>query len=207
MQHFIPKIKKPGGGRFVTFHSLASAQTLMKYRPHFVEEYDPSQPRRKNMVAPFDKGTFVKPVKQCFVKNPRTMPMTRIMLALLTGWAGQGGCIETTVGIIGKHLSRCRRQVFRYLKDAVEEGYLSYTKTKDRIGRYTGIKIWLNFAAIRFTTYRKPKKAVKPAETVGVTLKAETNGKYIYNRVGDAEMRDALERLGALIENKSDNTS
>jgi len=123
------------------------------------------------------------------------MPMTRLMLTLLSGWAGNGGTIETTIGIVAKHLGRCRRQVFRYLKDAVEEGYLFYNRTKDRIGRYTGIRVWLNFPAIRFTTSRKPKVVRKSAEKLGVTLKSETNGKHLFNRDRDTDLWDRLERF------------
>lgn len=147
------------------------------------------------MDAPADNNTFVKPIRQSFVKNPRLMPMTRIMITLLSGWAGHGGTIETTIGIIAKHVGRCRRQVFRYLKDAVEEGYLFYNRTKDRIGRYTGIRISLNFPVIRFNTSRKPKKQSKAAEKLDVTLKSETNGKHLFNRDIDPDLWDRLERF------------
>ena len=148
------------------------------------------------MEAPVDKNTFVKPIKQCFVKNPRLMPMTRLMLTLISGWAGNGGTIETTIGIIGKHIRRCRRQVFRYLKDAVEEGYLSYSRTKDRVGRYTGIKIWLNFSAIRYSGSRKSKTEPKCAETLDVTLRAETNSKSIITTQKDDEVWKRLLHFG-----------
>lgn len=177
---------------------MSYTSALMQYKPHFIANIDPSKPRRKSMVAPTDNNTFVKPIRQCFVKNPRMMPMTRMMLTLLAGWSGAGGSIETTTGIIGKHLSRCRRQVFRYLKDAVEEGYLSYTRTKDRIGRYTGIKLWLNFSAIRFEANKKSNGKQKNAETLDVTQKSETNSKYIYKPIKDDELHDALARLASL---------
>ncbi len=125
------------------------------------------------------------------------MPMTRIMLTLLAGWAGQGGSIETTTGIIGKHIGRCRRQVFRYLKDAEEEGYLFYRRTKDRIGRYTGIKVWLNFAAIRCRKLQKPKNRPKAAENLDVTYMSETNGKHIYKGKEDEGIREAIERMAS----------
>ena len=147
-----------------------------------------------------DNNTFVKPIKQGFVKNGRMMPMTRIMLTLLAGWAGQGGCIKTTTGIIGKHLGRCRRQIFRYLQDAVEEGYLTYSRTKDRVGRYTGINIWLNFAAIRFSNTRKPKKAANAPEMLDVTQESETNSKFLYNKEADPKMEAALGRFAATLD-------
>jgi hypothetical protein len=151
------------------------------------------------MEVPFDNNTFVKPIRQCFVKNPRLMPMTRLMLTLLSGWAGQGDAIKTTIGIIAKHMGRCRRQVFRYLKDAVEEGYLFYNRTKDRIGRYTGIKIWLNFPAIRFTTSRNQKKPRETAKNLDVTLKSETNSKSIYTTQKDEEIWNKLLSFGATL--------
>lgn len=191
-----PKICRPK--RVGGFTALSYTSALMQYKPHFVTEIDASKPRRKNMVAPTDNNTFVKSIRQCFVKNPRMMPMTRMMLTLLAGWAGQGGSIETTTGIIGKHLSRCRRQIFRYLQDAIEEGYLSYTRTKDRIGRYTGIKIWLNFSAIRFETAKKAQKKPKAAEILDVTQKSETNSKYIYKPIKDDQLQCALARLASL---------
>lgn len=171
MQTFSHPIWKRAGA----FSSLAMTSPIMALLPYTQLENDPSRPRRKSMDAPIDNQTFVKPIKQCFVKNPRLMPMTRLMLTLISGWAGNGGTIETTTGILARHIGRCRRQVFRYLKDALEEGYLSYSRTKDRAGRYTGIRIWLNFPAIRFTRYIKPKTGCKTAETVAMTLKSEIN--------------------------------
>lgn len=181
--------------------ALPQTSVLMQYKPHFVTNIDPSKPKRKNLIAPEDNNTFVKPIKQSFMKNPRMMPNTKIMLTLLAGWAGNGDAIETTVGIIGKHLSRCRRQIHRYLQDAVEEGFISYTRRKDKIGRYIGIKIYLNFAAIRFTKFIKSKKQrnpSKPAENIDVTLKADTNSNYYLsysNTQDDTELWDKLSRL------------
>lgn len=170
---------------------------MMTLLPYVGQGGDPSKPRRKNMDAPPDNNTFVKPIKQCFVKNPRLMPMTRLMLTLISGWAGQRGAIETTTGILAKHLGRCRRQIFRYLQDAAEEGYLYYNRTKDRIGRYTGIRVWLNFPAIRFTRFRKSQTERKAAENLDVTLKAETNGNTYINRRMDDGLWDTLERFAA----------
>lgn len=194
MQYNIPRIQRPRGGGFRSFSSLSHPLPLMAYGPNFMEGCDPSLPRRKRLVAPDDRGTFVKPLKQVFIKNPRTMPMTRLMLALLSGWAGQGGHVDTTVGVIGKHIGRCRRQVFRYLRDAAEEGLLTYSRTKDRVGRYTGIRVWLNFGAIRYDSSRK-KTGGKAAASLAVTSKSETNGKHIYNGVKDGEISAALERM------------
>lgn len=187
-----PKLYRPRVGGFTP---LIQVQTLMKYRPHFVTDIDPSKPKRKNLVAPPDRGLFVKPIKQCFVKNPRLMPMSKVMITLLAGWGGQGIAIETTIGIIGKHLSRCRRQVFRYLQDAVEEGYLTYSRTKDKIGRYTGVKVYLNYAAIQFSKGRKPKKSKQTAENIDVTHKSETNDKYILDTKEDEELWSKLAQL------------
>lgn len=188
-----PKNRSGQGGMML----LAHCASVQEYLPYAERPADTMQPRRKSLAAPQDNNTFVKPIKQCFVKNPRLMPMTRLMLTLLSGWAGQGGSIETTIGIIAKHIGRCRRQVFRYLQDALEEGYLYYSRTKDRIGRYTGIKIRLNFGAIRFTRCRTPKNRSKTAQTLDVTFESDTNNKYIFNKDSDPGMWDKLSRFAA----------
>jgi len=197
MSHY-PKVSRPRGGGFVQLPKVAA---LMQYKPHFVSDIDLSKPKRKNLITPDENNAFVKPIKQSFMKNPRMMPNTKIMLTLLSGWAGKGDAIETTVGVIGKHLTRCRRQIHRYLQDAVEEGFITYTRRKDKIGRYIGIKIYLNFAAIRFTRFVKKQtqnKDVKAAENIDVTLKAETNTKHYLsynNPQDDTELWDRLSRL------------
>ena len=186
----------PTRRRAGTFSTLALTSPMLSLLPYAGQGGDPSKPRRKSMDAPVDNNTFVKPIRQSFVKNPRLMPMTRLMLTLLSGWAGRGDAIKTTIGIIAKHMGRCRRQVFRYLKDAVEEGYLFYSRTKDRIGRYTGVRISLNFPAIRFKTSRKPQKHSKAAENLDVTLKSETNGKSLYTNRKDDEIWKKLISFG-----------
>jgi len=150
---------------------ISRTASVWAYQPFQLTGNEAPTLRRKSLACPQDNGTFVKPLRQAFVKNPRLMPMTRIALTLLAGWAGHGDPIKTTVGIIAKHLGRSRRQVFRYLQDAAEEGYLWYSKTKDRIGRYTGICVRLNFAAIR---YEKRKKPAETAEKLEVTEESDT---------------------------------
>ena len=120
-------------------------------------------PYLKTLLAPKtaiykSNKAFIKPIKQDFIKDSRLLPMNRCMLALLVGWAGQEQAIETTRGIIAKHIGRSVRQISRYLAEAVEAGYLTYAYTKDRIGYITGIKIYLNFAAL------KPQKPIKKAK-------------------------------------------
>ncbi len=179
-----------------TFWHLGTTSIVKSLLPYTKGQgADPDLPKRKSLDAPIDNHTFVKPIKQCFIKNPRLMPMTRIMLTLLVGWAGQGGSIKTTVGIIAKHLGRSRRQVFRYLKDAVEEGYLTYSRTKDRIGLYTGISVWLNFPAIRFTKFKaKTKKPADKHRKPAVTYTSDTNHKNILNtKKGDELWKSLLE--------------
>ncbi len=58
-------------------------------------------PSRYFWERPTDNGSYVLPVKQSFVRDARLMPGTRIMLTLLTGWAGTGRPLETTEGTIG----------------------------------------------------------------------------------------------------------
>ena len=190
------KLTYPNNRRLGTFKSLGMTSPLMALLPYTEQEGDLSKPRRKRMSVPCDNDTFVKPVKQSFVKNPRLMPMTRLMLTLISGWAGDGKPIETTTGVIAKHLRRSRRQVFRYLHDAVEEGYLFYTRTKDRVGRYTGIRIKLNIPAIRFTKFKKQKKVRKTAEPLAMTFKSEINTKHIYNKEKEDKTWKALLNFG-----------
>ena len=105
-------------------------------------------PRRKGLIRPEASETFVLPIRQSFVRDARLMPGTTRMLCLLAGWAGNGHAIETTLGILGRHLSRSERQIQRYLKDAAEEGYLIVTKVANRLGYIIGLRIRINPASI-----------------------------------------------------------
>ena len=122
-------------------------------------------PRRYFLERPEDNGTYVLPIKQSFVKDARLMPGTRIMLALLTGWAGTGKPLQLTQGTLAKHLRRSVRQVYRYLKDAAREGYLRYAYTKNRLGMITGLQIYLSFDLLRPTLKKRRPKPVKPDRT------------------------------------------
>lgn len=180
---------------------LSQTASLWALKPFAERESLANSPTRKSLACPPDRGTFVKPLKQSFVRNPRLMPMTRIMLTLLAGWAGHGDSIKTTIGIIAKHLGKSRRQLFRYLKDAAEEGYLYWTKTKDRIGRYTGICVRLNFGAIRYEKARRTKDAKpKRAETLAVPCESDTKTIFSINLPGEEKfqerMRDVCLRNG-----------
>ena len=138
--------------------SLASTPIVWSAAPYIAHQVVNSDLKRKAEPAPSDDNTFIKPLKQVFIRNQRLMPGTRLMISLLAGWSGNGDPIKTTMSSIAKHLGRSSRQVFRYLKDAVEEGYLRYTPLKDRHYRYVGICVELNLQAIRFKTWDKRKK-------------------------------------------------
>ena len=148
-----------------------------------------TSPARKGYVLTGHSNAFVKPVKQDFVRNARLMPGTRCMVLMLMGWAGQEQALETTIGIIANKLGRCRRQVQRYLRDAIEEGILFYSRTKDRMGYYTGIKVHLNFLALK-PCFNRPK----PQQPRDVTLESDTNSKHIYTEVEQAYM-DKIEDI------------
>ncbi len=180
------------------FAQVSNAPFVRALLPYYdANDLRPGEPRRKAMISPVDDGSFVKPIKQCFVRNPRTMPMTRLMLILLAGWNGKGGIIETTTGTIARNLSRSRRMVFNYLQDAVEHGFLIYTRKKDRMGYYVGIRITLNTQAIRRTFQkRKPiKNEQKTAENHDVKLIADTNYNYILNKEEKDPIMEALARI------------
>jgi hypothetical protein len=149
-------------------------------------------PRRYFYQRAPDKGAYVLPLKQSFIKDGRLMPGTRIMLALLVGWAGTGRPLETTQPTLAKHLQRSVRQVFRYLKDAAREGYLSYAYTKNRLGMITGLKIYLSFPLMRPNLKRKPRpKPAKPART----HTADTNTLIKDSYLIDEKLGSGLEKL------------
>ncbi len=78
------------------------------------------------------------------------MDSTARLVTLLSGWAGHNQAIETTQGILAKHLGKSVRQIQRMLQDAIREGLLSYNYTKSRAtGMITGIRIYLRFSRIR----------------------------------------------------------
>ena len=143
-----------------------------------------------------DTGSYVLPIKQSFVKDARLMPGTRCLLALLVGWAGKGRELKTTQGVLGKHIGRSVRQIYRYLKDAAREGYLTYNYTKNRIGAITGIKIFLSFELLRPNLKKKPENGRNQDRT----QRSDTNTllKYSYNK--DVELEKRLDRLRNLIE-------
>lgn len=156
--------------------------------------FNPDQPRRKTLTRIQDNGTFVLPLKQSFIKDARIMPGTMRMLALLAGWTGRQdkAVVETTQGILGKHLGRSVRQIYRYLQDAMEEGYLLYSYTKNRMGYITGIKVWLNSLAIR--RQATPKKA-KIRRNQDRTFESDTNDKYKLIDKKDDKLWERLERF------------
>lgn len=185
--------KERGGG----FRRLEGSFVLQPLQSYLEPPNQLDQPKRKSLNAPFDDGTFVKPIKQSFVHNPRLMPMTRIMLTQLTGWMGKGRALETTIGIIAKKIRRSPRMVWNYLQDAVEEGYLRYTRTKNRKGLYTGIRIYLNFAAIRFQTLKKKAKK-QPQRPVHADMKypSDTNYNHYNSRGIDEDLITRLLKIG-----------
>ena len=189
-----------GGG----FLQLSSISTILEYKPHQTRRMvDNNHPKRKTLEAIQDDGTFIKPLKQCFMRNPRLRPMTRVMLSLLSGWNGAGkGGVKTTTSIIAKHLSRSRRMVFNYLQEAVEEGYLFYTKITDKMGYYIGIKVFLNFRAIR-KSFKKPEhKDVSMQETHkirDVKYSSERNTNSINKIEKDEELKEVLTRMALKI--------
>lgn len=185
-----------GEGRFNPLSHAPSIRALMAY--YDPQELDHERPRRKSMVLPEDMGAFIKPLKQCFIRNPRLSPMTRMMLILLSGWNGSGqGGVETTIGTIAEHLCRSRRMVFHYLKDAMEEGYLSYSRIKNRMGYYIGIKIYLNFDAIRKSF--QPRSGIKTRPESrrmrDVKQSADTNNNLINTKRMDEELMSTLARF------------
>ncbi len=185
-----------GGG----LKSLSSVHVLLRFMPYLEEgTFQEGQPLRKRKMVPEEKGAFIQPLKASFMANPRLMPCSRIMIAMLAGWAGKGTSIKTTVGAIGRNLNRCARQVHRYLKDAQEEGYLVYSRTKDRMGYYTGIQIYLNFGTIRHF-YKRRSGDNKPQSRRNGALTPMSDTKYNY-LLKDQVDEDITTRLMRMAQN------
>lgn len=182
-------------GSFSPLRSISAVQQFTPYQDKPSIKY---KPKRKSLEAPIDDGTFIKPLKQSFIRNPKLMPMTRMMLSLLSGWNGAGqGSVKTTTGTIARHLSRSNRMVFNYLQDAMEQGYLSYSKIKDRMGYYIGIKIYLNFGAIRkeFKKRENTKKGQNFAENRDRKYTSEIKNNLILDSYKDKELMTTLARF------------
>ncbi len=146
-------------------------------------------PSRAKAIEPEDKGLFILPMKQSFMKNRRIMDSTARMVSLLAGWAGQGIAIETTQGIIANHIGKSVRQVRRMLLDAWREGYLTYSYTKNRIGLITGIKIFLKFPRIL------KEKTMQTRRKPATTLTSDTNRNIYINNRNDSGVGDRLRRM------------
>ncbi len=146
-------------------------------------------PSRAKAIEPEDNGTFILPMKQCFMKNRRIMDSTARMVSLLAGWAGQGGSIKTTQGIIAMHIGKSVRQVQRMLLDAWREGYLTYSYTKNRIGLITGINIFLKFPRIF------KQKSVLTRRNPATTLTSDTNRNIYINNKNDNGVGYRLRRM------------
>lgn len=176
-------------------HINASSLLRVLSAPQFSGVY---APKRKGLPIPsLAINAFVRPVRQSFVTNPRMMPQTRCMVLMLMGWAGHEQALETTIGIIAKKIGRSARQVHRYLQDAIEEGYLFYSRTKDRIGYYTGIKIHLNFSALKPKKTRKKRPVCQ--ETRDMTEESDTNNKDIYKRKNIGQEQDFQDKIDAIL--------
>jgi len=169
----------------------------MRFMPYMEEGiFEDGMPLRKQIRVPEDKGAFIQPLKQSFIANPRLMPGSKIMIALLTGWAGNGTSIKTTVGTIGRNVNRCARQVHRYLADAQAEGYLVWSRTKDRIGYYTGIQVYLNFGAIRhFYKERTRENKSQSHRNCALTYMADTKYNYLLKDQIDDDINIRLMRI------------
>lgn len=178
---------------------MATTALIRSFKPYEDKpliEYN--APKRKSLTCPEDNGSFIKPLKQSFIRNARLRPMTRVMLSLLSGWNGAGqGAIKTTTGTIAKHISRSNRMVFNYLQEAMEEGYLSYAKVKDKMGYYIGIKIFLNFGAIRrsFKAKDRVQTKEKTPQIRDRKLDSDINSNININKDKDDKLMATLARF------------
>ncbi|MBL0112555.1 MAG: hypothetical protein IPP42_17650 [Saprospiraceae bacterium] len=189
-----PQRPRGGGG----FHSLSYAPVLKALPAYYdPEAVKPGLPKRFFFNEPNDTGAYIKALKQTVVKDARLSPGTRLMIILLSGWAGAGKAIPTTIGNIAKNMCRSRRTVATYLQDAIRFGYLSYSRSKSRIGYYTGITVYLQFEMIRkaFKEQELPQNSKKMADSRDVKKPIETKNNIIINEQSDDELMSALARF------------
>lgn len=194
MKHLLPQRPMRGGG----FNSLSLAPVLRALPAYYDPEAVTSGlPKRYFYSEPTDTGAYIKTLKQVVVKDARLSPGTRLMLILLSGWAGAGKAIPTTIGNIAKNMSRSRRTVATYLQDAIRLGYLSYSRSKSRIGYYTGITVYLKFDMIRktFKEPELPQNSKKMADSRDVKNPIETKKNIFIKEQSDDELMSALARF------------
>lgn len=196
---FRPVNTRGGGG----LRHMTSTFVINQYLPSLNKETEQTGPKRYAEAAPSDQSSFIKPLKAAVIKDSRLMPGTRTMLAMLAGWAGRNTIITTTTGAIGRNLGRSERQAHRYLKDAARLGYLTTCKTKDRMGYITGLKVFLNFGAVRhyYEDYLNRKRAeyTKTQETRAQTFPSDINYNSLLEREDDPEVDQALQRMAHLL--------
>ena len=170
---------------------MRSLNHTLKTLPYFAAHTPRGRgPKRKTFTRPPTGFAFVAPLNQSFIRDPRLMPGTTRMVCLLAGWGGNGRPIDTTLGAIGRNIGRSARQVQRYLKDAVEEGYLYFHKIKNRLGYITGLRIVLSRAAIYKHAKPKLSKPPKPRKDQATTQESDINPILFL----DKESPDALDR-------------
>lgn len=194
-----PTLTSPrkSGSAFRQISTMTATMTT-----HLIGKPLDNEPHRYNNPAPINDGLFIKTLKQSVIKDTRLLPMTRMMIILLSGWDGSGkGNLCTNIGTIAKHLKRSRRMVFHYLKEAVAFGYLNYKRTKDRLGYYTGIKIELNFSLIRKKTKNKEDvsggKQTQRQANQDVKYTSQTNKNIFNNLPEDDKIMQTLARFAA----------
>ena len=156
------------------------------------------------MPMPKEFDPYILPVKQDFIKDARLMPGTRLMLMLISGWAGQGAAIETTLGTLGKHLCKSISQIKRYIADAQQFGYLTKQYTKSRIGYITGLRLRLRFEMIRPKQLKKSEgqgtKNTERRRNKASSYKSYTNrNNNIYRDECDPLASNRLKNAAALM--------
>ena len=125
--------------------------------------------------------------------NAIELDSTARMLAMLAGWAGKGQALETTQGIVARHIGKSVRTVQRMLHDAWREGYLTYAYTKNRMGMITGIRIFLRLE--RLLKEKKPVTKARTRRKQGATYESDTNRNIYINKKKDPEIMVRLERF------------
>lgn len=152
----------------------------------------PSKPQRFYKQTPPSNGAYTPTLKQDFLRNPRLSSGVKVMLSLLVGLDAQENNEITTIGAISKYIGVSYSTAQRYLKEAVELGYLFYSRTKCRMGLYTGIKLYLSFS------YIKHKYDPKNGRNSDRSDMNDTKGNSIIKRENTPKEQDFIDKIAAI---------
>ena len=118
-------------------------------QPNFAKKA--RKPHRLSLRAPAATQTYLLPVKESVIDDPRLSRGTLRFLLKLWRWSqGKSSTVRTTLGIVARQLGVSTRQVRRYHHDAAELGYILQIGHRfGRDGMIVGMFYSLNLALFK----------------------------------------------------------